>query len=327
VSAESTVEQIIDNAQTAANTAQEKAISYADAAKTAANSALSLGSVHTPDEPNVTVLPFTPTEDLSTLFSGAVGDFDNEFETDFTNQANTFLSTWFPNFAACLKEQVDGWICNTIQNGGTGIPAAVENQIWERSRNKETKEATRLKSEAQEAFASRGFSLPSGVLYAQLAMIDQAASDKISTHARDVAIKQVDIEIENIRFAVDQGVRLRLGVVQALIGYLNAFLQVPQIATDRAKTQSELKRRLWEASAAYYRALIDAARLVLDYDKLRVERDLGIQAHEVEEFIARIRSRVDAAVSAAEEMGKIAQAALSAQNTLAEISSQTITSS
>jgi hypothetical protein len=326
MSAESLVSQIINNAQTTANEAVDKAISYADAAKVAADSALFLGSVYTPDEPNVTILPFSPNEDLSTLFSGSADLIDAQFEADFTDRTNTFLNTWFPDFAGCLKTAVDGWICSTIQNGGTGIPATVESQIWERSRNKETKEATRIKSEATDAFASRGFSLPNGVLYAQLAMIDQEASNKISTHARDVAIKQMDIEIENIRFAVEQGVKMRLGVIAALIDYLNAFFNdVPNLATDRAKTKTELKHRLWDASAAYYHALIAAARLTLDYEKLLTDRSLGVQTNEVENFSTHIRGRVDAAVAAAAEMGKLAQAALSAQNTLAEISNQTIT--
>jgi hypothetical protein len=329
MSAESTVNSIISNATTTANTARDKAIEYANQAQTAAAGILvDLGRVHDPEEPNVTIPPFSPQEDLSSLFSGTADNVDEEFKTDFTDKTNYFLNTWFPDFAGCLKTNIDGWICSTIADGGTGIPAAIENQIWERSRNKETKEAARLKSEAQEAFASRGFSLPAGVLYAQLAMIDQEAANKVSTHARDVAIKQVDIEIENIRFAVDQGIRLRLGVVQALIGYLNAFFDaVPNLATDRAARAAELKGKLWDTSAAYYRALIDAARLTLDYDKLLVDKDLTIEGHTVESFARHIEARVNAAVAAAEGMGKIAGAALSAQNTLAEISSQTITSS
>jgi hypothetical protein len=324
---EDTVQAIITNATTTANTARDKAIEYSNQAQTAAEGILvDLGRIHDPTKPNVTIPPFNPQEDLSGLFSNAVGNTDTQFRQDFTDRVNDFLNTWFPDFANCLKTTVDGWICSTIAGGVTGIPNAIESQIWERSRNQETKEAARLKSEATEALANRGFSLPSGVLYAQLAMIDQAAADKSSTHNRDVAIKQVDIEIQNIRFAVEMGVRMRLGVVQTLIGYLNTFFDaVPRSATDRAKTQAELKDRLWSTSAAYYQALIAAARLTLDYDKLRVDKDLTIEGHTVESFARHIEARVNAAVAAAEGMGKIAGAALSAQNTLAEISSQTIT--
>src|ERR671922_235599 len=244
---EDTVKAIITNATTTANTARDKAIEYSNQAQTAAEGILvDLGRIHDPTKPNVTIPPFNPQEDLSGLFSNAVGNTDTQFRQDFTDRVNDFLNTWFPDFANCLKTTVDGWICSTIAGGVTGIPNAIESQIWERSRNQETKEAARLKSEATEALANRGFSLPSGVLYAQLAMIDQAAADKSSTHNRDVAIKQVDI-------------------------------------------------------------------------------DLTIEGHTVESFARHIEARVNAAVAAAEGMGKIAGAALSAQNTLAEISSQTIT--
>jgi hypothetical protein len=327
MSASDTVQTIISNAQTAANTAQAKAIAYADAAKTAADGGLILVPLYEPERPTVTVLPFAPTEDLSTLFNSIVGNLDPAFKTDFANKASDFLATWFPDFANCLKTNVDGWICTTIAGGITGIPNAVESQIWERSRNKEIKESNRIKIEAAEAFASRGWNLPGGVLYAQLAMIDQEAANKVSTHNRDVAIKQVDVQIENVRFAVQMGVQLRLGVVQALIGYLNAFLKIFDLATERAKTQAELKRSLWEATAAYYRALIDVAQLTLEFEKLKVDRSVAAQTNDVKNNITQTEGRVNAAVSAAAEMGKIAQAALSAQNTLAEIGSQTITSS
>lgn len=204
MSAESIVSSVITNAQTQANAAAAKAIAYADAAKTAADGGLSLTPISNPTKPNVAVLPFTPTEDLSGLFGTLAGNVDASFKADFTTKVNDFLNTWFPDFLTRLRTAVDDWLYTTITAGGTGIPTAVESAIWERSRNRELKEAARIKSEATEAFASRGFSLPSGVLYVQLAMIDQAASDKISTHARDVAIKQIEIQVENIRFAVDK---------------------------------------------------------------------------------------------------------------------------
>jgi hypothetical protein len=326
VSAESTVQAIITNATTTANNARDKAIDYSNQAQTAAQGILvNLGLVHEPDKPNVLIPPFNPTEDLSGLFSGAVGTTDASFRADFTDKANTFLNTWFPDFLTRLRTAVDDWLYNTITVGGTGIPANIENAIWERSRNRELQEAERLKSEAIETWASRGFSLPQGVLVATLMAIDQETANKNSTHNRDVAIEQAKREIENIRFAVERGVQFRLGVVQALISYLNAFFDVPRLATDRARIQSELKSRLWESSAVYYRALIDAARLTLDYDKLEVDRDLTIEGHTVESFARHIEARVHAAIAAAEAMGKIAQAALSAQNTLAEIGNQTIT--
>ena len=73
----------------------------------------------------------------------------------FAGIFNGFLNDYFPPLGFCLSS-VETWICNTINNGGTGIPAAVEAQIWQRGRDKEALEAARLEDEALNFFCRAG---------------------------------------------------------------------------------------------------------------------------------------------------------------------------
>lgn len=327
MSAESTLNAIINNATTTANLARDKAIQYADEAQTAAFSILNFASPPSPGRPDVTIPVFDPTIDLTGDFTRAYNDAIADYDPAFQSQITSFLNTYFPDFAGCLKTSVDGWICNTITNGGTGIPTDVENAIWERSRSRELLDSKRAEDEAVVVFAARGFALPAGVLVDALQRVQQELSDKVSTHSRDVAIKQAEIEIENIRFAVDQGVKLRLGVIDALVNFLRAWAQMRELAIERAKALIDAKTRLYQSVSAYYSAIIGAAQLVLEYDKIRIDSHIAQQDLVLRSSNQSLESRVGAAISAAEAMGAIAGAALGAQNTLAEIGNNTITTS
>lgn len=327
MTAEAQVESIINNAKSAATKAQDKAVTYSDQAQTAAVNIINLAPVPNPTLPAVVVPPFVnPNEDLGNEYKLEIAAAFADLDPKLTDDINDFLNTWFPDFANCLKTQLDTWICNTIQNGATGIPTAIENAIWQRSRERELQDAYRQEAEAVAEFASRGFSLPAGVINSQIQRIRQDAANKASTHSRDVAIKQAEIQIETIKFAVEQGIRLRLGIVTALIDFMRAKLGLYSLIRERAVSLVEAKRSLWQGAAAYYQALIAAAELQLKYDGIRID-----SIHRTNQIVAEFsstntQSRVQAAVSAAEAMGDIAAAAFGSQNTLAEVAHNTISS-
>lgn len=325
MSAESQVESIIANAKAAANIAETKAITYSDQAITASVSIIDLGDVPNPDEPSVEIPPFiNPDQDLGNEFKLEIAAAFADLDPKLTDDINDFLNMWFPNFAACLQTSVDNWICDTITTGADGIPVVVENAIWNRSREKELQDAYRRESEAITEFSGRGFSLPAGVLLIQLDAIRQDVANKVATSSREQAIKQAEIQIDTIKFAIEQGVKMRLGVVAALIDFMRAKLGLYSLIKERAVSFVEAKRSLWQAAAAYYQALVAAEGLHLEWEKLR--SDTAVKMNEIfANFVNNnTRSRVQAALGAANAMGDIAAAALGAQNTLADIGHNTI---
>lgn len=327
MTAEATVNQLITGSQAAAATLQAEAIALARTAQTAASGALTLATVPSPTEPNILIPPFVdPDQDLSNEYRTEIANAFSDLDPKLTADISDFLDEWFPDFAGCLKTQVDGWICDTIENGATGIPAAVENAIWQRSRERELRDAVRLEAEVSQEWAGRGFMLPPGALVVQLDQLRQEAANKVSTHSRDVAIKQAEIQIETIKFAVEQGIRLRLGIVAAIIDFFRAKLGMHSLVKERAMAYVDAKRALWQGAAAYYQALIAAEELHLKYDQIRIEAVTQSNAQFVEAVSRRNESEVHAAVAAADALGDIAAAAYGSLNTLAAIENSTIQS-
>ena len=268
--------------------------------------------------------PFNPEEDLGAAFTLAFDNAVADFDGDFRREIADFLDDWFPSWNGCLKTIVDPWICSTITAGGVGLPVDVENAIWARERERELMETSRLQSEAVDAFAARGFSLPGGLLADEQSKISYSGSQRIAQASRDRAIKEAEIRIDMLKFAVEKGVQMRIGVLDALVNFLNCFLKVPALAIEKARTLTEAKTKLWDQSSNYHRALIAVAELILRYEQIGIDAALTEQTNFVNSVIGTVSNRVNAAVSAAEAMGNIAAAALGSLNSLADISHATI---
>lgn len=180
------------------------------------------------------------------------------------NAIADYIARWFP---ACVFATTEDWICNTILYGGTGLPANIENAIWQRGRARDVIEANRLKQEAFTTLADRGFSQPTGAVAMKAYMVQQEASNKISQFNRDTAIKAAEIEIENIKFAVEQGVKIRIAVMNGLGDYIRAWFTPYATAVDMAKARADAKGKFVNSAADYYRAIIAEAELQLKADE------------------------------------------------------------
>jgi hypothetical protein len=328
MTAETTVETIIGNAIAVSNSAAQAATTFANAAQSAAGGFSSAGSVPNISRPELVIPEFDPTTDFTGDFLTSYNDAIADWDPDFTRQVTSFINKYCPNLIGCLKTSVDSWICAVIQGDrsvvtATGMQQGVEDAIWERGRAREAMEYRQSVDEAVAGYAARGWTVPGGVLIDAVQRAGQAYSAKVSTHSRDVMIKVADVEIENIRFAVGEGVKVRLGMLSALFSYLGTWFKLREMAIDKARALLDAKIRLRESIAAYYHAIIGAAGLMLKYDEIRTEAHIRISDIDMRGFAAHLEARVNAAISAAEAMGKIAAAALSAQNTIAEVSHNT----
>jgi hypothetical protein len=182
---------------------------------------------------------FQPNTDLANLFVRGFEEAFDQFNPEVLQAVLDYTARFFP---AALATTCDDWIQNTIVNGGTGIPAAIENAIWERARSRELVEARRLEQEAVNAFAARGFSLPPGALAARTLEIQQDATNKSSTIVREQAIKQPR---SRSRTSASRSVKaeVRLGVIQGIPAYINAWLKPADESVEYAKALAYAKEK------------------------------------------------------------------------------------
>lgn len=310
------VDTSIQDSRIAAEDAQNKAVSYTDSAQTAAQGYATTGPVAHVVAPTINVPPFDPSIRLADTFKSDFNTQWADMETWVRSLMNDWINTYFPQFDQTLGTSEDAWLKQVIDSGYSGIPIALENSIWSRARSKEMVEAIRLEEEAFTQFAARGFSMPPGALADRVLQVQQDATNKSSTIARDLAIKQMDIAVDMTKLAITEVTKLRLGMAQALGDFIRAWLTIPQVAADVAKSKAQMQQILWQSSADYIRALVAVGSLDLDAQKVNVGTNIEMQKLDISAFNDSIDRRVRAAIEAATVMGQSASAALGAQNTL-----------
>jgi hypothetical protein len=191
-----------------------------------------LRTLSLPSVPTVTLPEFTATAPVTEAVSPG-NTFSFEFE-EYTDKMPTLVSR--------IQEMLAG---------GTGLPAAIWNALWEKARGREDQTAAKAVAEAVDEWASRGFAMPGGVLDKVVQSIRQGNQDASNQLSRDIAIEQVKQEVENMRFAVSQGIAFE-GM------YINLHVQDMQLSYETAKFTMEAAIAVFNAQITSYNADVQA---------------------------------------------------------------------
>lgn len=275
------VVQILDKPSALAVTAPGDAPSIADVALPSAP------TIFLPDAPlmELIALPMAPELNLPT-FAGTAPDGSGLAvpTVGFVWDEDYYDSTLLDDATSRLT---------TMILGGTGLPPAIEQAIWDRSRVREDVIARKATQEAYEEFSARGFSLPPGALAGRVSEVWQKNREATSTLSRDIAVKQAELEIDNLKFAVSTGIQLE-GQLMTYAGQraaraLDAAKTTVQVALDIFNAGVALyNARLqgFQTEAAVFRDLIQAESIKLDQYRTEIEAqkligDINLQAIQI----------------------------------------------
>lgn len=301
------VNTIIKDAAERVNKLAEKSDAMAQAAMSATSGAAGfapfVASAGVPSGPG-----FQGNVNLSHDFLGTYSDALRDMRPEFANAIAEYIARWFP---ACVFAHTEDWICNTILTGGTGLPPGIEEAIWERARRREAREAYRLEQEALTQGAARGFMIPPGAVTYRMLQVQQDSVDRQSSANRDEAIKHIDIIIENVRFAVEEGVKVRGQVMSALGDYIRAHFLPEEMALQKADGILKAKSVLVNSAADYYRAQVAAASLQVEAQAITGRSYDAANSAAAQYAIAMSQTRSAAATSISNTYGQAAAGAAS----------------
>ena len=200
--------------------------------------------------------------------------------------------------SALLQKTTDK--VSTFLDGGVGIPAEIWNFIWERQNDQEYRAGAKLIDEINETWASRGFTLPTGTQAAQIAEAQENIRKDAVSRSRDIAIEYAKHEIENLRFAVQQGIALeniKGGWYQQMQArLLDAAKFSYQLAIEVLNAEIALfnaKTQAYVSEAQVYKTLIEAELAELEIYKTELEGQKlinDINAQQVQIFSERVRA-------------------------------------
>ena len=210
---------------------------------------------------------------------------------------------------------------NARIHGGTGLSLAVEQAIWGRARDRETQLALAREQDALRGAEALGFPLPVGVVAGQLADARREYYDKLSGLSRDIAIKQAELEQQNVKDAIQSAIQLESTLLEGAHKF-------EMLAFEAAKVAAETAVAAHNAALERYKALLEGYRLYASvYDtimrgelaKVEVFRVL-LQAEETKasinkSLVERYKAEVDGRMAVVE----IFKARVGAAKTLVEL--------
>jgi hypothetical protein len=179
-----------------------------------------------------------------------------------SGQLADFFALYYP-LASDAFDEATAWLVNTITNGGTGINATVEDQIWQRDRERITIDTLRVKNQIATGFAAKGYSMVAGAMLRKMEEADYEGAGKIGVSSTTVAAKQMDTEIAMIQFSVEQAIKSRSMAMNAAADYIRAVATGPAAAAHAAELNTDVKAKMMAAAASWYGARLDRDKIVL----------------------------------------------------------------
>lgn len=228
------------------------------------------------------------------------------------NYAKTFLdgmnNSWVMKF---FPAAVPGGIDTLLQAVTQSlVPEAIQEIMWSRAKAQGMRDNARFEDEQVTTWASRGFSLPSGVLANQLMMKQQQLAYTNADLAAQQAIKALDIQIDGIKFAADLSVKLQLGLINGMNGLIDAYNKVALAEMDHNAAMTNATNQLFGGVTAYYDTLVKSA--ATDTQSTLGRADIGIKQDNIlqQAWSNLVREKTTAALTSAQVFAQISNSAL-----------------
>lgn len=231
---------------------------------------------------------------------------------------NSWLMQYFP---AAMPTGFDPLMAQIIN--GTIITQAMQELLWERAKQQGLRDAARFEDTMISQWASRGFSMPGGVLNNQLILKGQELLHMNAGFAAQQAIKALDIQVDQTKFAAQIGTQLRLGLINGLTALTDAYARLPQAAADYAAAVSRAQAAAYAAISDYYRMIISSSELSLRADIANADNDMKYVATAGAFIGSIVRSQAEATIAQTNVYAQSAAAALSGLTGVATVASTT----
>lgn len=209
-------------------------------------------------------------------------DFDGQPPTANFAVPNVFINWAEPEYESELLPELLAKV-RAMMQGGTGLPPAIEDALFSRARERDSTETQRAVQEAVDTWAARNFTMPPGMLAKQVDAAREQGRLKAAELNRDILVEAAKWEIENIRFAVTQGMALEQLTMNL---YDNTCKRLFEVARFQAEAQISVfnaqiglfnaQNSAFQTLAQVFRTRLDGALAKLQAYKTAIEGQLAL---------------------------------------------------
>lgn len=293
-------------------------------------SAPGMAAIQVPARPNIDTniqLPEPPTLELPemddlkeieipTFEFPELPDFDGEPPNiSEITVPDVFIEWNEPEYKSEVLDELTDYIKKGITEGGTGLPAPIEEALFNRARSRESKETSRAVQEAINDWSTRNFSMPPGMLVKQVATIREQGQLRASELNRDILIEASKMEIDQLRFLVQQGMALEQMTINIFNNVTNRLFEIArynaesQINVFNAQiTFFNAQNEAFSVLSSVYKTKLDGALAKLSAYKTAVDAQVAI-GQVNEQYVQVYKAKMDAVLSNVEVYKALVQGA------------------
>lgn len=250
--------------------------------------------------------------------------YRDELIGKLSDELANYFTTYYPLTNDGFDEAT-AKIVDIITNGGNGIPEDVEEQLWQRARDRIIRSGSSIEKQIISGYSARGIQLPAGPMIYDLRETRYNQGSVLGKASTDIADSQARLEIDMLKFAIDKAINSRFAAMSAASDYIRGISIAPGIGLDVAKINTDQRAQMMAATASLYRARLSRDEIVLKGNIANTQTDISSDGLFLDDQYKYIHERVNGAATAADVFKGIAQAALSSLNTMAQTATNTTT--
>lgn len=229
-------------------------------------------------DPNTPELAPPPT--FSDLFPGSDSSAAEVQRLDA--EVEKWLDKYFPEINACLRDTPEQWLCKIISGSDPfGDSKAIMDILWHEARDRAYRTSNTETQTIHATYSERGFTLPSGVAVRLGVESQIRASQAIADVNRSQTAEMLRIKVDLLKFAEEQAIRLKLGVMDALRAFYMAWVSLPDKDIERARVRAQAQASLYGALSSYYNVQLGFEQLRLRAAEADVEAQLGVDRNKI----------------------------------------------
>jgi len=246
-----------------------------------------------PPEPPFPIL-FPPAIDIK------IEPFDKGLEPTWSSGVPENFSYTEADYGSDIWADLLAKVLNDIRNGGTGLGALVEEELYNRALARQETENERLYQEVENYFEARGFTLPVGAMAGRLAEAVREVSRNNTEINSKITIDQAQLAQTNTHFMIDKGVQLE-GMLrdffnQQATRLLDASKTIATLGIEIFNTEVNkfnAEVQLHQARGAIYESKVKASLIEANIYKTQIEA-CGVKADVEKNVVARYAESVKA---------------------------------
>lgn len=264
--------------------------------------------------------PATVTPEISEASNELLTQLDGEARNLIRPLTDLFLQYLqdhfpFPQELALAR----AWLLKALRTGGTGLSAETEDMAWQAARADAARASVRAARMVVDEYAARGFTRPPGAAYAKLEDIDSEAGRKVVDGSTEVAKKQIQMEVENIRFAVEQALALYAQMLEIAGALIKTYADAAGLAVKKVEQTATLEGRLRNAIAAFDRLMVSINEISTKVEIANIGLGATTRSKNIGWQAQTKQIRAGAAADAARSFGSQAAALLNGLHASARI--------